>query len=139
MALFMGEIQINKVADLQKVNQQGKETMETGSALTEKRKYILDELSKLMDKASGDYGPFLMEELQRRLEFVVQNFNEELKALITSSFENWKNKDSQLRDLMAKNTGKLQIPKSQPANEKLKNSSTPDFIKDVDFGPLRRK
>ena len=132
----MGEIQINKVADLQKVNQQGKETMEAGSALTEKRKYILDELSELMDKASGDYGPFLMEELQRRLEFVVQNFNKELKALINSSFEEWKIKDSQMRDLLS---GNLQFQKRQPLKEKSDESSTPDFIKNVAFGPLRSK
>ena len=100
---------------------------------------VLDELSELMDQVSEDYGPFLMEELQQRLEFVVQNFNEEVQDLIKSSFENWKNKDSQLRDLMAGNRGKLQISKSQPANEKLENSSTPDFIKDVEFGPIRRK
>ena len=96
----------------------------------------MDELSKLMDQTSGDYGPFLMEELQRRLEFVVQNFNEELKALIQNSYEDWKIKDSQLRDLIA---GNLKVPKSPAKKEKPADITSPDFIKDMKFGPIRRK
>ena len=98
------------MADLKKENGQENKGMETVSVLDEKRQYLLDELSELMEQASEDYSPFLMKELQRRLEFVVQNFNEELKALIQSSFEDWKIKDSQLRDLIA---GNLPVPKSQ--------------------------
>ena len=106
------------------------------SALSEKRQYLLDELSELMEQASGDYGPFLMKELQRRLEFVVQNFNEELKALIQSSFEDWKIMDSQLRDLIV---GNLKVPKNPAKKEKSEDITSPDFIKDVKFGPIRRK
>jgi len=121
---------------MQKENGQEKKEVDTVSVLDEKRQYLMDELSELMDKSSGDYGPFLMEELQRRMEFVVQNFNEELKSLIKSSFEEWKIKDSQLRDLMA---GDMTVLKYQPIKEKAEDSTTPDFIKDVEFGPIRRK
>ena len=124
------------MTDLKKENGQKNKEVETVSALSEKRQYLLDELSELMDQASGDYGPFLMKELQRRLEFVVQNFNEELKALIQNSFEDWKIKDSQLRDLIA---GNLNVPKSLAKKEKSEDITSPDFIKDVKFGPLRRK
>ena len=124
------------MADLQKKNSQEKQKVETVSNLDNKRQYLLDELAQLMDKASGDYGPFLMKELQRRLEFVVQNFNEELKALIQNSFEDWKIKDSQLRDLIA---GNLKVPKSPAKKEKPVDITSPDFIKDVKFGPIRRK
>ena len=124
------------MADLKKENGQGNKGVETVSVLDEKRQYILDELSVLMQEAGGVYGPFFMKELQRRLELVVQNFNEELKALIKNSFEKWKIKDSQMRDLLSRN---LQFQKSQPLKEKPKGSSTPDFIKDVEFGPMRRK
>ena len=124
------------MADYKKENGQDNKEAETISALSEKRQYLLDELSELMEQASGDYGPFLMKELQRRLEFVVQNFNEELKALIQSSFEDWKIKDSQLRDLIA---GNLSVPKSPVKKEKPEDITSPDFIKDVKFGPLRRK
>jgi hypothetical protein len=124
------------VADLKKENGQENKEVKTVSALSEKRQYLLDELSELMEQESGDYGPFLMKELQRRLEFVVQNFNEELKALIQNSFEDWKIKDSQLRDLIA---GNLKVPKSPAKKEKPEDSTSPNFIKDVKFGPVRRK
>ena len=124
------------MADLKKENGQGNKEVETVSALSEKRQYILDKLSEIMEQTSEDYGPFLIKELQRRMEFVVQNFNEELKALIQSSFEDWKIKDSQLRDLIASN---LKVPKSPAKKEKSEDFTSPDFIKDVKFGPIRRK
>jgi len=124
------------VAALKKENGQENKGVETVSVLDEKRQYLLDELSELMEQASGDYGPFLMKKLQQRLEFVVQNFNEELKTLIQSSFEDWKIKDSQLRDLIASN---LKVPKSPAKKEKSEDITSPDFIKDVKFGPIRRK
>ena len=127
------------MTDLKKENGQEQAGVEIISALNEKRQYLMDELSKLMDQTSGDYGPFLMEELQRRLEFVVQNFNEELKALIQSSFEDWKIIDSQLRDLISSNIGNLQTPKSQLKKETAEDTSTPSFIKNMEFGPIRRK
>ena len=124
------------MADLKKENGQGNEGVETVSVLDEKRQYLLDKLSELMEQTSGDYGPFLMKELQRRMEFVVQNFNEELKALIKCSFEDWKIKDSQLRDLIA---GNLKVLKNPAKKEKSEDITSPDFIKDVKFGPIRRK
>ena len=127
------------MADSQKENRQEKGGVETVSEIDEKRKFLLDELSELMEQTSGDYGPLIMEELQQRLEFVVQNFNDELKKLIKSSFETWKIKDSQLRDLMENNIDNLQVSKSQEVKENSVDSSIPDFIKDVEFGPIRRK
>ena len=127
------------MADSQKENRQEKGGVETVSEIDEKRKFLLDELSELMEQTSGDYGPLIMEELQQRLEFVVQNFNDELKKLIKSSFETWKIKDSQLRDLMETNIDNLQVSKSQEVKENPVDSSIPDFIKDVEFGPVRPK
>ena len=109
------------MAYLQKKNSQEKQKAETVSNLDNKRQYLLDELAQLMDETNGNYGPFLMKELQRRLEVVVQNFNDELKVLIKSSFENWKIKDSQIRDLMV---GKLQDQQRQPKKVKPKDPST---------------
>ena len=127
------------MADSQKENGQEKGGVETVSEINEKRKFLLDELSKLMEQTSGDYGPLIMEELQQRLEFVVQNFNDELKKLIKSSFETWKIKDSQLRDLMENKIDNLQVSKRQAVKEKSGDSSIPDFIKDMEFGPTHRK
>ena len=127
------------MADPQKENGQEKEGVKTLSVVDKKRQLLFDELSELIEQADGDYGPFLMEELQQRLEFVVQNFNNELMTLIKSSFKEWKIKDSQLRDLMATNIGALQAPKSQSVKEKPVDSSKPNFIKNLEFGPIRRK
>ena len=127
------------MADTQKKNIQGKVEAKPSSIVDKKRQYILDELSILMEQADKDYSPFLMEELHQRLEFVVQNFNEELKSMIKSSFKEWQIKDSQLRDLMATNIDDLQDPKSQSVKEKPVDSSKPNFIKDMEFGPIRRK
>ena len=127
------------MADTQKKNIQGKVEAKPSSIVDKKRQYILDELSILMEQADKDYSPFLMEELHQRLEFVVQNFNEELKSMIKSSFKEWQIKDSQLRDLMATNIDDLQDPKSQSVKEKPVDSSKPNFIKNMEFGPIRRK
>ena len=56
------------------------------SFLDNKRQKLLDELSELMDKAGGEYGPFFMEKLHARLDIVVENFNAELnRSLLISS------------------------------------------------------
>ena len=124
------------MADLKKENGQENKEVKTVSALSEKRQYLLDKLSEIMEQTSEDYGPFLIKELQRRMEFVVQDFNEELKALIQNSFENWKIKDFQLRDLIAGNLKALKSPAKKETSEDI---TSPDFIKDVKFGPMRRK
>ena len=124
------------MADSKKENGQDGKGVEISALLSEKHQDHLDGLSELMENTGGVYGPFLMEELQRRLELVVRNFNEEVKALIKGSFKKWKIKDSQLRDLMKSTIPK---PKSQPKTKKTKDSSTPNFIKNVKFGPIRPK
>jgi len=124
------------MVDLKKENDLEREGVKTSSKPDEKHQFIFDELSEFLDKTGGDYGPFLMKELQRRLEFVIKNFNEELKSLIEESFKKWKIKDSNLRDLME---GNKRINTDQKIKENPKDSSTPDFIKDVKFGPIRTK
>ena len=124
------------MADQRKKNDQDKGNLEAESSMNEKSNYRLDKLTELMEKTGDVYSPLLMEELQHRLEFVIQDFNKELKALIKGSFKKWDNIDSKLRDLMAEN---LPIPQNQSLTEKSEDSNTPDFIKDVEFGPLRSK
>ena len=106
------------------------------SFLDNKRQKLLDELSELMDKAGGEYGPFFMEKLHARLDLVVKNFNEELKSLIDESFNRWKIKDRQLRDLIGNN---LKAPQREQFRKKTKKSSTPNFLKDIEFGPIHNK
>ena len=116
----------------------GPETEEIKSlSLFEKRmKGLLDELEEQMAKVSGDYGPILMEVLQNRLELIIKNFDNEVHTLVTDSFKKWKVIDTQLRDFVKND---MAVPNKEKSKEKSKDSSVPDFIKDVDFGPLKSK
>ena len=75
-----------------------------------------------------------MEELQNRLERIVKNFNEEVHTLLTESFEKWKVTDTQLREFVSSD-----IKKPIKKTMKKKDKATPEFIKNVEFGPVRPK
>ena len=115
---------------------QDQEGSRLSSEMNEKRNSLINELSDLLEKTGKNHGPFLMDELLRRLDVVVNNFNEELTSLIKGSFKRWKDKDSQLRILMADD---IEVIKNKTIQEELKSSKSPDFIKDVKFGPIRPK
>ena len=119
-----------------KENEQDVQQEEVLSILDKKRKELLDGVENLMEKMGEDFGPIFQDELHRRLEFVVQNFNEEVKTLFSEVFEQWQIKDTQLRDLMDES---MQLSGSLPVKSNDNDSSTPEFIKDVKFGPIRPK
>lgn len=106
------------------------------SLFEKKMKDLLDELDERLEQIGGDYGPILMEDLQSRLEHVVNNFNDEVRTMFTESFKRWEIKDSQLREFVKSN---IKVSDNNSIKEKKKNSPTPKFIKDVEFGPLRPK
>ena len=106
------------------------------SLFENRMKGLLDELDEHMSKIGGDYGPILMEVLQNRLELVIKNFDDEVRMLVTDSFKKWKLIDSQLREFVKSD---IAIPKKKESKKKLKDPSVPEFIKDVDFGPLKSK
>ena len=106
------------------------------SLFDEKMKGLLDELDEHLEQIGGDFGPILMEELQNRLENIVRNFNEEVNTLFTESFKKWKVTDTQLREFVKSD---IKLPKKKVTPNKKKDISTPDFIKDVEFGPVRPK
>ena len=116
----------------------GQETEEAKplTLFEEKMKGLLDELDELLEQVGGDYGPILMEELQNRLELIVKNFNDEVYTLFTESFKKWKVTDSQLREFVKSD---IKVPKPKMAQKKPKEASTPEFIKNVEFGPVRPK
>ena len=124
------------MADEQEENRQELQQEEALSILDRKRKELLDEVEDLIQQLGEDFGPIFQGELQRRLEFVVQNFNQEVKALFAESFDKWHVKDTQLRDLM---DDSIQMLESQSVKRNPQDVSTPDFIKDVEFGPVRPK
>ena len=107
-------------------------------SLFERRmKGFLDELDEHMSQIGGDYGPVLMEVLQNRLELIIKNFDDEVHTLTSESFKKWKVIDTQLRDLV--NSDLSVLNKRAEVKEKQKDPSVPDFIKDVNFGPLKSK
>ena len=124
------------MADDQKENGQETEEEKPLTLFEEKMKGLLDELDELLEQVGGDYGPILMEELQNRLESIVKNFNDEVHTLFTESFKKWRVTDSQLREFVKAD---VKVPKLKMAQKKPKKTSTPEFIKDVEFGPIRSK
>ena len=124
------------MADDQKENGQEIEEMKPLSFFQEKMKSLLDELVELLEQVGGDYGPILMEELQNRLEFIVKNFNDEVQTLFMESFKKWKVTDSQLREFVKSD---FKVPKLKRTPKKQKEASTPGFIKNIEFGPVRSK
>ena len=124
------------MADEKIENGQEMEEVKPLSLFDEKMKGLLDELDERLEQIGGDFGPILMEELQNRLERIVKNFNEEVHTLFTESFEKWKVTDTQLREFVSSD---IKIPIKKTVKKKKKDKSTPEFIKDVEFGPVRPK
>ena len=124
------------MADDQIENGQETEEAKPLTLFEEKMKSLLDELDELLEQVGGDYGPILMEELQNRLELIVKNFNDEVHTFFTESFKKWKVTDSQLREFVKAD---VKVPKPKKAQKKPKKASTPEFIKNVEFGPVRPK
>ena len=56
--------------------------------------------------------------------------------LVTDSFKKWEILNTQLRDLVKSD---ITVPNKEESKDKQKDSSIPEFIKDVDFGPLKSK
>ena len=124
------------MAEKEKGNGSETEEIKPLSLFEERMKGILDELEEQLAKVSGDYGPILMEVLQNRLELIIKNFDNEVHTLVTDSFKKWKVIDTQLRDFV---NSDMAAPNKEKSKEKPKDSSVPNFIKDVNFGPLNSK
>ena len=124
------------MAEEQKENGQEIEEVKSLSLFDKRMKNLLDELDEHMSKAGGDYGPILMEVLQNRLELIIKNFDDEGHSLVTDSFKKWKVINTQLREFVKSD---IAVPNKEESKEKSKDSSVPEFIKDVDFGPVRPK
>ena len=124
------------MAEKEKENGQEIEEVKPLSLFDEKMKGLLDELDERLEQIGGDFGPILMEELQNRLECIVKNFNEEVHTLFSESVKKWKVTDTQLREFVNSDL-KPHIKKT--VKKKKKDKSTPEYIKDVEFGPMRPK
>ena len=112
-----------------------KQVINPSSKLDEEKKVFIEDLVNIIDEIGKNYGPYLMKELLQRLERVIKNFDEEFMTLVKDSFEKWKIKDMQLREMMSREI----IQKKKENNQDNKSIKSPDFIKDVKFGPVHAK
>ena len=124
------------MAEEKKENGQETEEVKPLSLFEERMKGLLDELDEHMVQVGGDYGPILMEVLQNRLELIIKNFDAEVHTVVADSFKKWKVIDTQLREFVRSD---ISIPHKEESKEKSKDTPIPEFIKDVDFGPVRSK
>jgi len=120
--------------DLPEIVEQ-KQVMISSSKLDEEKKVFIEDLVNILDEIGKNYGPFLMKELLQRLEKVIKNFDEEFTTLVKDSFEKWKIKDIQLREMMSREI----IPNKKENKQDDESTKSPDFIKDVKFGPVHVK
>ena len=119
------------MAEEDKANGQGETKQVKLSALEEKRKTLLNELDDLLEQVGDDFGPVLLEELQSRLEYIVQNFNDEVVATFKGSFKKWNFTHEQLNELMSSDVKLI-----KPEEEKVQSEDidTPSFLKGLDLG-----
>ena len=124
------------MAEEKKENEQETEEVKQLSLFEKRMKGLLDELDGHMTQVGENYGPVLMEVLQNRLELIIKNFDEEVHTLVTDSFKKWKLIDTQLREFVKSD---IAVPNQMESKKKPEDASVPDFIKGVDFGPIRSK
>ena len=124
------------MAEEKKENGQETEEVKPLSLFEERMRDLLDELDGHMAQVGEDYGPILMDVLQNRLELIIKNFDEEVHTLVTDSFKKWKLIDIQLREFVKSD---IAVPNQKESKKKPEDASVPEFIKGVDFGPIRSK
>jgi len=103
------------------------------SFFSENREYLLKDLLDVLGSLDHGFSPVIIKELNRRLNFVIKNFDRELKKLLNESFDVWKTTNTHIRELTKLS---LEINKTNKNRKSIK-SDVPVFIKDVEFGPLR--
>ena len=116
--------------------QEETEELKPMSLFEERMRCLLDELDGHMAQVGEDYGPILLEVLRNRLELIINNFDEEVHTLFTDSFKKWKLIDTQLREFVKSD---IPVPNQKESKKTPEDASVPEFIKGVDFGPIRSK
>ena len=124
------------MAEEKKENGQETEKVKPLSLFEERMSGLLDELDGHIAQVGKDYGPILMEVLQNRLELIIKNFDEEVYTLVTHSFKKWNLIDTQLREFVKSD---IAVPNQMESKKNPEDASVPEFIKGVDFGPIRSK
>ena len=87
-------------------NQQTKQT-QSNKLFHSQLENLIDNLDVHLNQIGKNYGPILMEELQRRLEIIVKKFNNEIHELFNISNKKWKVTNTQITELLNKDIKKI--------------------------------
>ena len=68
-----------------------KNKVSTLSSSNDKRGQMLIQIDSLMEKINDQYGPFILDELQKRLEFTIKEFHDDLKIVLDNAFKKHNN------------------------------------------------
>lgn len=61
-----------------------------------KRAEMLVKIDSMLEQIDSKYGPFILEELQKRIEFTIEEFFNDLKLVLNNVFDKSKNKSNKL-------------------------------------------
>ena len=75
-----------------------------------KRGELLIKVDNLMEKLDNEYGPFLLNELNKRLEQTIEKFNLDLKTILDESFKVYDFKKNEMDKLFSENPEESSIP-----------------------------
>jgi len=69
-------------------NKMGRNKQDSLSKSSEKKGDLLIQVNELMEKLENDYGPLMLEELQKRLVKTIEDFQSDVSSVLTEAFEN---------------------------------------------------
>ena len=65
-------------------------------ASNNKRAEMLVKIDSMLEQIDSKYGPFILEELQKRIEFTIEEFFNDLKLVLNNVFDKSKNNSNKL-------------------------------------------
>ena len=81
-------------------NKINKSKQDSLSKSSEKKGDLLIQVNELMEKLENDYGPLMLEELQKRLVKTIEDFQSDVSSVLTEAFENHRVKYENLNNKM---------------------------------------
>tara|TARA_Y100000814_G_scaffold15143_1_gene10995 strand:+ start:732 stop:1064 length:333 start_codon:yes stop_codon:yes gene_type:complete len=71
-----------------KMRMKNKNKQDSLSKSSEKKGDLLIQVNELMEKLENDYGPLMLEELQKRLIKTIEDFQTDVSSVLAQAFEN---------------------------------------------------
>ena len=80
------------------------------SKSNDKRSELLIKVDNLMEQIDNNYGPFLLDELNNRLEKTIEKFNDDLKLVLEESFKNHESKKERMDSVFSNSSNDSSVP-----------------------------